>query len=389
MKKLLHSRNTGLVIVLILLLVMARILTPNMFSVQAIINMLQNNSVYALLAVGEMVVILTSGIDISIASLLAFVGSVTTSLSCSNPGLPGVTWFILAIVLGALCGALNGALVGYLHMVPMICTLGTMYIFRGLAFAVSGGQWWFAASYLDSYRVFAIAKILGIPAIVWIAVIVMVLVGLFLGYTAPGRRIYAIGTSRESSAVAGIKEPTVTFYAYIICGVLAGLAGMLYTANYAGGYYGIGILSKYPMIDIEKMLLPNPEKKEQRGLIVGNFEMEQDTITFACTHLEVSSEKTRLQQVDFINNYFKNAKYQTILGGDFNTQPSQKPIVEMRKVWGNVTNDDLTYPSWAPRTKIDYLFTLPQKGWKVIRTQAVHSVLSDHLPIVTEMEYIR
>ena len=159
--------------------------------------------------------------------------------------------------------------------------------------------------------------------------------------------------------------------------------------NYAGGYYGIGILSKYPMIYIEKMLLPNPEKKEQRGLIVGNFEMEQDTITFACTHLEVSSEKTRLQQVDFINNYFKNAKYPTILGGDFNTQPSQKPILEMRKVWGNVTNDDLTYPSWAPRTKIDYLFTLPQKGWKVIRTQAVHSVLSDHLPIVTEMEYIR
>ena len=227
MKKLLHSRNTGLIVVLILLLVMARILTPNMFSVQAIINMLQNNSVYALLAVGEMVVILTSGIDISIASLLAFVGIVTTSLSCANPGIPGVTWFILAIVLGALCGALNGALVGYLHMVPMICTLGTMYIFRGLAFAVSGGQWWFAASYLDSYRVFAIAKILGIPAIVWIAVIVMVLVGLFLGYTAPGRRIYAI------------KEPTVTFYAYIICGALAGLAGMLYTANYAGGYYGM------------------------------------------------------------------------------------------------------------------------------------------------------
>ena len=85
MKKLLHSRNTGLIVVLILLLVMARILTPNMFSVQAIINMLQNNSVYALLAVGEMVVILTSGIDISIASLLAFVGIVTTSLSCANP----------------------------------------------------------------------------------------------------------------------------------------------------------------------------------------------------------------------------------------------------------------------------------------------------------------
>lgn len=239
MKKLLQSRNTGLVVVLILLLILARILTPGMFTPMSMLNMLQNNSVYALLAVAEMVVILTSGIDISIASTLAFVGIVTTSLSCSNPGVPGIVWFLLAIVLGALCGALNGALVGFLHMVPMICTLGTMYIFRGLAFAVSGGQWWFAASYLDSYRAFAITKILGVSAIVWIAVIVMILVGLFLGYTAPGRRIYAIGTSRESSAVAGIKEPVVTFYAFVICGALAGLAGMLYTANYAIGYYGM------------------------------------------------------------------------------------------------------------------------------------------------------
>jgi rhamnose transport system permease protein len=63
--------------------------------------------------------------------------------------------------------------------------------------------------------------------------------GFFLGYTAPGRRIYAIGTSRESSAVAGIKEPTVTFYSFVICGALSGLAGMMYTANYAIGYYGM------------------------------------------------------------------------------------------------------------------------------------------------------
>ena len=241
MKKLLQSRNTGLVVVLILLLILARILTPGMFTPMSMLNMLQNNSVYALLAVAEMVVILTSGIDISIASTLAFVGIVTTSLSCSNPGVPGIVWFLLAIVLGALCGALNGALVGYLHMVPMICTLGTMYIFRGLAFVVSGGQWWFAAQYeeLNGYRTFAIGQFLGLPIILWITIILLVVAGLFLGYTSAGRRIYAIGTSRESAAVAGIKEPKVTFYSFVICGAVTGLAGMLYTANYAIGYYGM------------------------------------------------------------------------------------------------------------------------------------------------------
>lgn len=125
-------------------------------------------------------------------------------------------------------------------MVPMICTLGTMYIFRGLAFVVSGGEWWFAAKYVQSYRWWAIGKVLGIPMIIWWTVIIMVIIGIFLAYTSAGRRIYAIGTSRESSAVAGIKEPKVTFYAYIICGILAGLAGMLNTSNYAIGYYGMG-----------------------------------------------------------------------------------------------------------------------------------------------------
>lgn len=241
MKKLLKSRNTGLIVVLIILLVIAWFVTPGMFTVKSFINMLQNNTIYALLAIAEMVVILTGGIDISIASMLAFVGITSTALASANPGVPGIVWVLFSIVLGALCGALNGFLIGYLHMVPMICTLGTMYIFRGLAFVVSSGQWWFAAQYeeLNGYRVFAINTILGLPVILWITIILFVVIGLFLGYTSAGRRIYAIGTSRESAEVAGIKEAKVTFYSFTICGAITGLAGMLYTANYAIGYYGM------------------------------------------------------------------------------------------------------------------------------------------------------
>ena len=82
-------------------------------------------------------------------------------------------------------------------------------------------------------------QFLGLPIILWITIILLVVAGLFLGYTSAGRRIYAIGTSRESAAVAGIKEPKVTFYSFVICGAVTGLAGMLYTANYAIGYYGM------------------------------------------------------------------------------------------------------------------------------------------------------
>lgn len=275
MKNLLKSRNTSLIGVLVLLLIVAWFVTPGMFSVSSILSMLQNNSVYGMLAVGEMMVILTAGIDISIASQLAFVGIVTTSLSCSNPGVPGFVWVLVALILGGICGALNGALVGYLHMVPMICTLGTMYIFRGLAFVVSGGEWWFAASYLDSYRFWAIGKIAGIPLILIWTILIMIVFGLFLGYTAPGRRIYAIGTSRESSAVAGIKEPTVTFYAYVICGAMAGLAGMMYTANYAIGYYGMA--DSFEMTAISIVVLGgvsiNGGKGRMDGVAIGTLIM--------------------------------------------------------------------------------------------------------------------
>lgn len=245
MKNIFKSRNTGLIVVLILLLALARVVTPGMFSVYSMVNMLQNNAVYALLAMGEMIVILTGGIDISISSQLAFVGIVTTSLSCAHLEVPGIVWVLLGIALGALCGAVNGFLVGKLHMVPMICTLGTMYIYRGLAFLVSGGSWWFAAQYGDKYRYWAIGKFfetdsfIGIPMLIIITVVLMIIMGIFLSYTTPGRRIYAIGTNRESAAVAGINEPNVTFYSFVLCGVFAGLAGTLYTANYAIGYYGM------------------------------------------------------------------------------------------------------------------------------------------------------
>jgi len=163
------------------------------------------------------------------------------------------------------------------------------------------------------------------------------------------------------------------------------------TINYEKGYYGIGILSHFPYISTNKTMLPNPEGNEQRALLEGLFEMDNnDTIIFATTHLDVKSESSRDVQSRFITNHFKNAEYPVILGGDFNAEPSTKAIKDIMKAkWFSATNDDLSFPAWAPSIKIDYLFALPMNGWKVIRTQTVHSLLSDHLPVVTELEYIR
>lgn len=79
-----------------------------------------------------------------------------------------------------------------------------------------------------------------------------------------------------------------------------------------------------------------------------------------------------------------------VLGGDFNTAPSSKEIkYNMLENWFLATDYDFTVPAWNPKRKIDYIFARPKQGWKIVRTQTVQSVLSDHLPIVTELEYVK
>ena len=266
-KNILNGRNTGLLIAFTALLIMAAVITPSMYSVNSIMNMLQNNAVYMLLAVGVMMVIITGGIDLSIASTLGLSGVICSSLMSRYTGLPAIVWVLLGILVGALCGAFNGFVVGYLRMVPMIATLGTMYIYRGFAFLASGGKWWFPHQFTEGYLKFATGRIFGIYNILWITVIIFIIAGVFLGYTSKGRRIYAIGSNKESARVAGIDQAKVTFMSFTLCGALAGLAGMLYTANYAIAYYGMG--EGYEMIAIAICILGGVSISGGKGRIDG------------------------------------------------------------------------------------------------------------------------
>lgn len=269
MKKITGYRNIGLVFGLIVLLVLAAVLTPSMFTVNAILSMLRNNAVYVFLAVGMMVVIITGGIDLSIGSILAFASVVCTSLMSAHPEIPSIVWVLLSLLIGFLCGAFNGFVVGYLKIVPMIATLGTMYIYRGFAFLASGGNWWFPHQISQSYQNWASMKILGIYSILWIAALVFILAAWFLNYRTGGRRIYAIGTNVESAKVAGIKEARVRFMAFAISGTLAGLSGMLYAANYATCTYSIG--DGYELQAVAICILGGVSIRGGKGTVDGVF----------------------------------------------------------------------------------------------------------------------
>ena len=266
-KKFTSSSNFGLLVGLLVLLIVAWFITPAMFTTSSILGMLRNNAVYGILSIAMMLVIIPGGIDLSVASTLALAGIASTIYASANPEAPVIISILIAMGIGLCCGAFNGLLVGYFKMVPMIATLGTMYIFRGFAFLISGGNWWFPHQYPMTYQNVAIGTTFGIFNILWIVVIAYIIAAIFFGHTTLGRRIYAIGTSSASSQVAGIKQNNVTFLAFLISGALCGLAGMLYTANYAMGFYGMA--EGYEMQAIAICILGGVNINGGRGKVSG------------------------------------------------------------------------------------------------------------------------
>ena len=266
-KSILNYREFGLIVALIILLLIAAIITPAFFSFNSISSMLTNNAVFAILTIGIMFVLLTGGIDISIGAILAVSGVTVTKLMVAYPEIPALLWVVAGVAIGGLCGLLNGFLIGKMKMVPMIVTLGTMYIFRGAAFVISEGAWLFPHVFTQEFMDFSQKRIGGFNAIVWWAVGLFLITGIFLGYFKPGRRLYAIGTNAQSAKVAGINESNVKLMAYILCGACAGLAGVLYSANYAMVNSDIG--DGYEMTAIAICILGGVSITGGRGRVDG------------------------------------------------------------------------------------------------------------------------
>lgn len=156
--------------------------------------------------------------------------------------------------------------------------------------------------------------------------------------------------------------------------------------DYKGGYYGVGILSKYPIISMKRLLLPNPGKHEQRALLIVEVELPNaETMTFACTHLEVKSSLARNRQVSFIKRKLRNYD-KLVLAGDMNAEPDSPEMKKLCRDWVKLTNDELTFSVKKPQTKIDWIVGKPAKSVHLLSTEVLRDVkLSDHYPIVSEI----
>ena len=155
--------------------------------------------------------------------------------------------------------------------------------------------------------------------------------------------------------------------------------------NYAGGYYGIGILSRYPVLRYERVLLPNDGKTEQRSMLVADIELpDGKIITFVNTHLEVKTSQMRVEQVEFIEEYLKDWPNQIFLAGDMNAVPQSEEMSMLRRNWKDLTDDVFTYHTSKPEIKIDYIYARPADSVTLLETDVREGViLSDHFPVVS------
>jgi rhamnose transport system permease protein len=225
-------RETGISLFILVLILIVSFRSPYFFSLDNFRDILLNISILAIVALGQTMVIITRGIDLSVSSMIGLVAMMVAFVVKENPGLSPVIAVLLGMVLGMVLGSFNGLIITAGGVPPIIATLGTMSIFRGAVFLYSQGTWINAFEMPQNFKLLAKGTPLGLPNMVIIALVVAAIVYYFLNYTRAGRNIYTVGSNPDAAQVAGIRVQRVIFMVYLISGVLCGLAGVLWASRF-------------------------------------------------------------------------------------------------------------------------------------------------------------
>ena len=233
------SRDVLLGLALLTLILVVYLRFPSFASPKSLLAVFNDTSILIILALGQMAVILTRCIDLSMAANLALVGMCTAMLNAAAPAIPIPILVLLALFLGACLGAINGVLVWKLDIPPIVVTLGTLTIFRGLIFLLSDGQWVNAHEMSDAYKAFPRFSAFGVATLSWAAVLCIACLYVLLNRTSMGRAFYAVGGNPNAAVYTGINVGKTRFQAFVLSGALSGIAGYFWVSRYAVAYVDI------------------------------------------------------------------------------------------------------------------------------------------------------
>jgi erythritol transport system permease protein len=268
------------VFALMVVLVFFAFAAPSFLSLANFALMSKHIAINAFLAIGLTFVIVAGGIDLSVGSIVGFIGIVVGVLLLNGLALPnGYTiWFstleimVIALGLGAAIGAINGLVVTRLHVAPFIATLGSLYVVRGAAMLMSGGRTFpnltgDVAHGTSGFPLIGAGSWLGLALSVWLLVLVALGAGYLARRTPLGRHIYAVGGNAVAARLSGIRVGRVTGFTYVFSGMCAAIVGLIVTSELQAAHPAAG--ETFELNAIAAAVLGGTSMSGGRGAILG------------------------------------------------------------------------------------------------------------------------
>ncbi|SES92938.1 ribose ABC transporter permease [Thorsellia anophelis] len=256
-------------IALLVLVAVVAFLNPNFFTINNFLNILQQTSVNAILAVGMTLVILTAGIDLSVGALLALTGAVAASMIGKDLNL--FVAITLTLGLGAVVGAMTGTIVAKGKVQAFIATLVMMLFLKGVTQVFTGGSSINIgfSPIAENFSLISLGRPLGIPSPIWIMFGVFMSAWYLLKQTRFGRYIYAVGGNESAARLSGINVDLIKISVYAICGALAALASLVEVARLSSAQSNAGL--GYELDAIAAVVLGGTSLAGGRGFIIGTL----------------------------------------------------------------------------------------------------------------------
>jgi len=233
LEKVVKKREFTLLVLLVSFTLIISLRSPRFLSIGNFRDILDDTALLAMVAMGQFMVILIGGIDLSVGAGVALTGMSVALLHQYHPEIPIFVIVLLSILIGFSLGSFNGILVSLFRVPPIIVTLGTMGIYRGFVFVVSKGAWVSAHEMSDAFKNLPRGGFLGVSNLLLVTILCVIIFAIFLGYTRTGRELYAVGGNETASRYVGINLKKIKYLAFMLTGGLCGLAGLLWVARYA------------------------------------------------------------------------------------------------------------------------------------------------------------
>jgi len=239
MTRVFATRELLLGLIVAALMVTVGLRAPVFLTPASLLNILTDTSFLFMLTLAQMAVILTRGIDLSVAANLALTGMIVALTSRALPGLPLLGIMTLAVGVGSVLGMINGTLIAFVGIPPIVVTLGTLAVFRGLIFLIVGGAWLTSKDMNETFLAFPRATWLNIPSLIWVALIVSTALWMMFRHSRIGRGLYAVGGNPVAARYCGINIARQQFFVYTLAGAISGLTGYLWVSRYGIAYTDI------------------------------------------------------------------------------------------------------------------------------------------------------